>query len=336
MRYRNNSRSRIKRMGLLLMFAAISVVTGCSEKEVVSIDNVRLGLPLQPSSSLVLIAAEKGYFSHSGLDVELSSFPSGKRALLEGLLPGNVDIAVSTEVPIAAAALRGEKFNIIASTFTANNVNRIIARKDAGIEKPADIAGKRIATQKNSAVHYFLHLFLLEQNLSEADIKLSFAKAESLPPALEWGTIDAFSMREPYISQAAERLVDNHLIFAAPGVYKQFDVVVVSPELQKQRPQVIEKFLRALQMAEQFIQEQPKQAQQIVAGKLGVPVETVATGWDQYTFRLGMEQTLLLLLEDISRWMASEEREKQIPNFLGMMTFDGLEKVKPNAITVFR
>ncbi|NWF35404.1 ABC transporter substrate-binding protein [Mariprofundus sp. KV] len=338
MRYRRSETINYHWLSLLLLLACMPLLLqGCTEKtEPLSIDKLRLGLPLQPSSSLVLVATEKGYFKQSGLDVELSSYPSGKRALLEGLLPGKVDIALATEVPIAAAALRGEKFNIVASTFSASNVNRLIARKDAGIENAADIAGKRIATQKDSAVHYFLHLFLLEQNLSESDIQLSFAKAEALPPALEWGTIDAFSMREPYISQAAQRLPNNHLIFAAPGIYKQFDIVVVRPELQQQQPQIVEKFVRALQMAEQFVQQQPKQAQAIVADKLGIEVASVAAAWPQYSFRLGMDQTLLLLLEDISRWMRAGEEGQQTPNFLGMMVFDGLEKIKPNAITVFR
>jgi len=336
MRFRRNETTLNNRswLGILMLLACAPLLQGCSEKEEMTIDRVRLGLALQPSSALALIASEKGYFRQNGLDVVLTDFPSGKRALVEGLLPGNVDIAVASDVPIAAAALRGEKFKLVASTFTASNVNRVIARRDAGIEKPADIAGKRVATQKHSAVHYFLHLFLMENRVSESDIKLSFTRAEELPPALEWGTIDAFSMREPYISQAAELLPNNHVIFAAPGVYKQYDVVVASPEMQKQSPVVIEKFLRALLMAGRFVEEHEHEAQIIVAYKLGTPVEKIASGWGEYSFQLGMGQPLLLLLEDISRWMKAEGQIT--PNFLEMMAFDGLEKVKPQAITVFR
>jgi len=336
MRFRRNETTLNNRgwLGIFMLLACAPLLTGCSEKEEMTIDRVRLGLALQPSSALALIASEKGYFRQSGLDVELSDFPSGKRALVEGLLPGNVDIALSAEVPVAAAALRGEKFKLVASTFTASNVNRVIARRDAGIEKPADLAGKRVATQKHSAVHYFLHLFLMENRLSGSDVRLSFTRAEELPSALEWGTIDAFSMREPYISQAAERLPNNHMIFAAPGVYKQYDVVVTSVELQKQKPVVIDKFLQGLKMAERFIKEHEHEAQIIVAYKLGTSVETVAADWEEYSFQIGMDQPLLLLLEDISRWMKAEGQP--IPNFLEMMAFDGLEKVEPQAITVFR
>ncbi|ATX82877.1 ABC-type nitrate/sulfonate/bicarbonate transport system, substrate-binding protein [Mariprofundus ferrinatatus] len=335
MRYRRRDILSTNRNWLPTVLMALALLTACSaEKEPMIIDKVRIGLALQPSSALVLVAAEKGYFSQSGLDAEVLEYPSGKRALIEGLLPGNVDIAVSTEVPIAEAALQGTKMKLVASTFTASNVNRVIARKDAGIEKPEDIAGKRVATQKHSAVHYFLHLFLLEHGLAESDIRLSFTKAEELPASLEWGTIDAFSMREPYISEAAVRLPNNHVIFAAPGAYKQFDIVVVSPELQKQRSRVIEKFLRALQMAEEYIEQHPKEAQIIVAYKFGVVPETVAAGWGDYQFQLGMGQPLLLLLEDIARWMRSDEQA--IPNFLEMMAFEGLEKTKPQGITVFR
>ncbi|MCI5211251.1 MAG: hypothetical protein D3910_21255, partial [Candidatus Electrothrix sp. ATG2] len=85
---------------------------GCSnnEKPVPEKIEVRLALALQPSSGLIFVALEKGFFTQAGLHIKLIEYPSGKRALNEGLLTGRADIAVSADVPLAAAALEGHSF----------------------------------------------------------------------------------------------------------------------------------------------------------------------------------------------------------------------------------
>jgi len=139
---------------------------------------LKLGIALQPTSALAMIAMEKNYFKKHHIDIDLHKYPSGKRALNDGLFSGQIDIATTTDMPAAMAALQQHKYKIIASTFNADNVNRIIARKDAGILSPADLQGKKVATQQASAVHYFLYLFLLEHGLSENDVQQYFFKAE--------------------------------------------------------------------------------------------------------------------------------------------------------------
>ena len=75
----------------------------------------------------------------------------------------------------------------------------------------------KIATQRLSAVHYFLHLFLLKHDIEDAE--LEFLKAEELPQALADGKIDAFSMREPFISEAHGLVGNNGIVFRESGTY---------------------------------------------------------------------------------------------------------------------
>jgi len=87
-----------------------------------------------------------------------------------------------------------------------------------------------VATQRASAVHYFLHLFLLRHGMSEDDVDLSFMKAEELPGALSEGTIDAFSMREPFIGEAKRLMGEQAVVFSEPALYvKTFNLVAVKP-----------------------------------------------------------------------------------------------------------
>lgn len=299
---------------------------------------LRIGLSLQPSNALVMIALDQGYFRDEGIRVSVEHYVSGKRALLDGLFAGKVDLVTASDVPIVFNSFERQDFSVIATIFHVDNQNRIVARADSGIESPKDLRGKRLATQKSSAVHFFLHLFLLENGMSDHDVALSFMKAGELPESLARGEIDAFSMREPYIGQAKALLGSNAVVFAAPGLYYQSDQLVAANGLLEERPEAVRKVLRALVRSEQFVRANPKDSQEIVARSLGAGSAEIAAIWPELTPRVSLEQSLLLRLEDIARWALKRRlvEGREIPNLLDLMHLDGLEAVKPEAVTVIR
>ena len=163
---------------------------------------LRIGVEQSPLLALVMIAEDQGFFSKQGVDVKVKYYASGKLAL-NGMFSGEVDLATPAETPIVFSSFERMDFSIVATIGSSDNDPKIVARKDRGIQKPGNLRGKCIATQKASAVHFFLHSFLVRNGLSEKDIKLSFKHPDELVPALAKGEIDAFSMREPYVSRQA-------------------------------------------------------------------------------------------------------------------------------------
>jgi len=323
---------------LLALFGFSSCSNQPSEEGYKDMLAVRMAMPMQPSSALSIIAAEKGYFKKRGLDVIFTEFPSGKLALRDGLLAGNSDVAFSSDVPVVAAALGGKDIHVVATTFLASDVNRIIARRDHGISAPADLKGKRVATQRASAVHFFLSLFLSKNNLSLKDVELSYMNAGSLPEALASGAIDAFSMREPYISEAKKLLGDYAVIFTAQGLYQQFDGVVVDSNFLDRNPEVIRRLLQALLDAEVFAFSAPDQAIKLVADRLGVSAPAVAPLWSRHSLKVSLDQSYLLLLEDISRWMLNTQASNGSisPEYLKIIDTGPLERIDPNRISLIR
>ncbi len=174
-------------------------------------ETVTIGLAREALNALMLIAVEQGLFAQEGLEVTIiDTYPSGKRAL-RGLLAGEVDVTTTSEVPLVFQSFTRQDFRVVATIGSSENEPKIIARKDQGISSPKDLRGKRIATQKASAVHFFLHMLLVKYGLSTQDVHLSYKKSEELPQALYKGEIDAFSIREPFISQEKSLLGKNLL-----------------------------------------------------------------------------------------------------------------------------
>ena len=296
-----------------------------------------LGLPLQPQSSLLIIALEKGLFKKYGLQICVKEYPSGKRVLNEGFFTNKMDLASAADLPVAKAAIMRNNFKIIASICIADNVNSIISRKNAGIAAISDLKGKRIATQKNSAVHYFLELFLAEHLISKKDINLSFMKAEDLPMALAEGKIDAFSMREPYIEQAKNLLKNNNIVFSIPGLYTQYEVLLLKEDFLKKYPYVTNKILKALFEAEKYIQEFPDKSFSLIANRLNIEKKSISKLFSDFSFQISLDQSLIIRLEDEARWIISDQKikDKSVPNYLKFIHQETLQKLRPESISIF-
>jgi sulfonate transport system substrate-binding protein len=299
---------------------------------------VRVGLPLQPTAALAIVALAKDYFAGQGLQVVPTAYPSGKFALVKGLFAGMEDLAIASDVPIAIFGFARNDFKIIATVYAADDQNRVIARTDRGISTPRDLRGKRIATQSASAVHFFLSLFLASHGITENEVEISFVAPHRLPKALANGTIDAFVMREPFISQAKALLGSNAVVFDAPGLYDQTDHVVVSDAFLDKSPDAVVKILRGLIQAEDYVRANPADAQKIVAERLGVATAIVAAGWPRRSPRVLLDQSLLLRLEAQARWAIRNKlvNSNGVPNYLNVIHLRGLDVVRPRAITVVR
>lgn len=298
-------------------------------------EQVRMGIAQEPLGSLVIIAEEQGFFSQEGLDVTITGYPSGKRAM-EGMFNMEIDVATTAETPVVINSFDRHDFRIVASIGSLENYFKIVARKDRGIQQPADLLGKHIATQGGSAMHFFLHLFLIKNGLSDKDVNISFIKIEELPKVLVGAEVDAITAREPTISETKKLLQDNVIVFAEPKIYRSTDFLVVLNDLINNKPEVIERILRALIKAEEFEKAHPEQSVKIVSKKLGINESDMPDILNEITLEVSLDQSFLIALEDEARWAIKNNltNKTEIPNYLDYIYADGLKSVKPEAVNI--
>lgn len=326
-----------------ILFLGLFFLTSCSEP--IERDTLTIANAKQPSNALTFIALEKGFFSAEGLDITFELFPSGKRALQDGFLnpEKDFDLVISTEMPFSAALFEGHSIVTFGHIFSADNVNRIVANKQKGIDQPADLKGHTIATQEESAVHYFLQQVLDVNRIQPEDVTLKFMKAEKLPNALANGDIDAFSMREPIVSQTIELMGEHNLtIMQAYGLYRQYELLISTPAKIEAKPQAFHKLLKALLKSQLFAIEHPQETIAIVARYLDMPVQELEKTWAPNALKLGLQQGLLITLEKQERWLTRIHQQKQLPNLSPIKTytdyfyFPPLEVIAPELIAVIR
>lgn len=337
---------RRRLIGVLIVLPGLAGLglSGCGrapEPAPVAPPTARIGLafalPLHPTSALAFVALERGLFEKQGLAVRVSKFPSGKRALEEGLFAGAADVAIASDPPVAIGAVGHPELRVVASILAADSDNRVVARRDLGVAKPADLRGKAVATQSASAVHFFLHQFLLEHGLGDADVQMRFVKIEELPGALESGRVAAIGAREPYISQAMKALGERAIVFGARGIYEQTELLVTSEKYLREHPEVIRAMLAALLEAETWADGHPEEARAITARHLGVAAEDLAGALPGYALQVALRQSLLVLLEDEARWaLGAGLVSGRPPDFLRVLAPEPLLQLAPQRVSLIR
>lgn len=299
-------------------------------------DKITLGARPGVMVALVWVADAKEFFKEEGLDLSLKEYPSGKWAL-RGMFKNEVDIATVSEVPVMFNSFQREDFVLFATLGSADNEVKIIARRDKGIQGVSDLEGKKIGAQKGASTHFFLSVFLMHNFIVESEVNVIYMNPDNLVPAIVNGEIDALSWRDPGIQHAKEALGDNAVVFAAPGIYRKTFNLVAMKKFVEDKPEAIERILKALLKAEKFVQENRAEAIAIIARSTSVARDDIAAIWDDVDLKVSLDQSLLVSMEDEARWAIRENLadKKEVPNYLDYIYFDALEDVKPESVTIF-
>lgn len=113
---------------------------------------------------------------------------------IEALNGDALDLGSGSEIPALFAARQKAQVRFIAVTREDLNNQVTLARKDAPIQRIADLKGKRVGYVRATTSHYYLSRQLAEAGLSFADINaINLAPADGLS-AFDRGDLDAWAI----------------------------------------------------------------------------------------------------------------------------------------------
>jgi NitT/TauT family transport system substrate-binding protein len=282
------------------------------------------------------VAVAKGYLEGEGLKVTVQTYPSGKAAL-DAVIAGKADVATVAELPVALAVTKGNPVAIFA-TLSEQTDYGVVGRADRGVSVPASLKGKRIAVSAGTSADFLLDALLIRQRLARADVQVIDRKPDEMAAALERGEADAISTWEPYVSDARKRLGANAIVFTSTGIYESTFNLAAMRQFVNTRGETVKKILRAMVRAEQLMASDPAGSEKIVASAMKKSPDEARELLTKNRFALSIEQNLLVVMEDESRWAVKNKvvEAKGTPNFLDAVYVDGLAAVSPRSVTVIR
>lgn len=285
----------------------------------------------------VILAHEQGLFAKEGLEVTLKKYFVGLQGL-EGMLAGECDMAAVGETPVVMKSLERQDFSILATIATSDDATRIIANKERGIHRPEDLKGKRIFVHKNTIQHFFVGMFLAENNLSAKDVTLIHKDVEDFSEALTTGRIDAFVGTDMHIGKLRKALGDKAVVFSSPGLCLMTSNLTAMNSFIRERPKVVSSVLSALLKGEEVFAKERPQAIITLARAMNSNERDMAATLNTYRWKVGLEQTLFLSLEQEAQWaMDSGLTNKiRIPNDLDYVHRAALFSLRPEAVTMLK
>jgi len=280
------------------------------------------------------VAEHERYFERHGVQVTIRGFDSGKASLAAMLSGEGLDMCTVAQTPIMLNSFYRRDFMIVSMMVSSFTDVKVVCRRDRGITLAGQLEGKRVGITVGSTGQYVLYIALLHAGKKMDSVEVVDMSPSELPPALAEGRVDAIVTWEPHAAKARRLLGEHAVVLDTGDLYREDFYFVAMRELLDASPEAVVRFLGAVHDAQQFIREKEDEAKAIVAHRLGLDPGAVNAVWDEFNFGLGLDQTVLLTLENEARWAVGSgiAEGMRIPNYLNYVSVDGLKQVDPGAV----
>lgn len=227
---------------------------------------------------------------------------------------GEADLATNAETQLLRETVINPDMRIIMTV--TESFYRLVARRSAGIETLADLAGKRVMLPRNTSANYYLVAMLATVGLTEDDVEIV-----PLPPALgdqsgmdqmsdylARGEVDAIAIWEPEPEDAIRQLGDDAIVFQDRSVYREvFNLHARASDLANpEKRRSIVAFVRAVADATEALKADPEPYWAHVSSVTGFTEEEISWGWPEMEFPVHIIPDMLDVLEVEEVWVAKE------------------------------
>jgi ABC-type nitrate/sulfonate/bicarbonate transport system substrate-binding protein len=314
----------------VMVFSSISC-----QKNNNSAESVTVGAPALEQNALLYVADVQGLFNNNGLKLTIKDYQTGVDTV-NALLKGELDIAETAEFPFINMALQKQPVKIMAVNDRFEN-DYLIGRKDHGIKNTVDLRGKKIGVIWGTVLEFYLGRFLEIQGISLKDVTIVDTKTPSqTTDAIIKGEVDAVVTFQPHVGSLQSQMGDIAVTWPVQNNQLVYGVLVAKTDWLYPHKGMVERFLKSLTEAENYLATHPDEARKIVQNRLNYRSEYLANIWSQHQFSLSLESSLLSAMNDEARWMIFNNLtpEKAVPDFYQYLYLDSLKAVKPGAVNI--
>jgi ABC-type nitrate/sulfonate/bicarbonate transport system substrate-binding protein len=310
-----------------VLFSYLSALAG---------EPLRISVTRMPVSAPIFVAKERGLFKQAGLEIEVREYELGKTAL-EDLNAGRLDVAFAAVTPVVYSCMAGQNFKIIATAATSPNMAALAGRKDLGIQKVADIRGKRVGLIRGTSSEFFFDTLRVLNRVPKDSVVVENRTIKGLLDGLQDGSLDLVSIWEPQVQTVRLALTNRLVLFYGDGLYTFSWNMVTLPDTISKRRGDLEKFVSVLFQAADLVASNPDAMAAELTQRLGPLGRDITIGFKETRFRPQLGQELLVQLEGEARWIINRDGlTNAAPNFLRWLDTSILKKAHASAVTVIQ
>lgn len=238
---------------------------------------VTLRIGDQKGTSAQVLLQASGQLTGLPYQVQWSTFTSGP-PMLEAVDAGAIDVGqVGNTPPIFSAAANGAIAFVGALKSAVGD--SILVPKGSAAHSVADLRGKRIAVAKGSSANGTLLNALSRAGLKPGDVTISYLQPADANAALSQGSVDAWVVWQPYVTQAIANLGARELVTGADSLSGglsngyTFQVANRSALADPGRNAAIADYAQRIAKADLWAQQHPDQWAALYAQQTGIPLD---------------------------------------------------------------
>jgi NitT/TauT family transport system substrate-binding protein len=220
------------------MIFTIFLLAACGPRSTPSQTHIRLSLGYIPDIqfSPLYMAAQKGYFSDAGVEIEFAYMDENQAAALVGA--NDLQFAVVSGEQVLLARAQGLPVVYVAAWYQKYPVS-VIAKSDLGITTPSDLRGMTIGLPGLYGANYIgLRALLHAGGVSESDVKLdsiNFTQVAALAAGRDQA-VSVYTNNEPLQLRAqgydlTELRVADYVQLASNGLITNETTAAGNPDL---------------------------------------------------------------------------------------------------------
>ncbi|UCO98427.1 taurine ABC transporter substrate-binding protein [Metapseudomonas lalkuanensis] len=202
--------------------------------------------------------ADGAYEKASKSEIDWRKFDSGAE-VITAVASGDVQIGYVGSSPLAAAATRQLPIQTFLIATQIGDAEALVARNGAGITKPEDLIGKKIAVPFVSTGHYSLLAALKHWQIDPTRVTILNLAPPAIVAAWQRGDIDATYVWDPALGVAKS---SGKVLISSAELGKlgapTFDAWIVRKDFAEKHPEVVRAFAKVTLDAYADYRKDPK------------------------------------------------------------------------------
>lgn len=243
---------------------------------------VDIGCTAVTDCAAAALAVYDGIFARNGIEASITLI--GNNATIPAaLVSDSVQIGGLTTPTFLQAVTGGLDLTIVSgASSTVESTSKtaaVIVAPGAGIDAPADFAGKTVgAPGLKASMHILFMLWLKERGVDPRQVNYVEVPFASMGDALKGGSVPAVLAADPVATRIVESGAGEIAGYILDGVPDGVPIIVFSAtkEWAESNPEAVERFRRSIAEASEIVNANPERAREAVGRFTNIPANVLA------------------------------------------------------------
>lgn len=224
------------------------------------------------------------HFAGQNIGIKWLEFSSGP-PMLEAMNVGSIHYGAVGDSPPIFAQAAGAAI-VYAAGQPITNGQGILVPKDSPIRDLADLKGKRIGFTKGSSAHNVVLLALKKAGLTYSDITPVYLSPPDAGPAFAQGSIDAWSIWDPYFA-IGELKQNGRVLVNASEVGRTNSFYIANREFAQRNALILKQIIEVTSATARWAEDHRGDVAQSLSAVTGIPLDIQTIAANRSSFVVG-------------------------------------------------